>query len=42
MTGIEPELDWTPEDCGFASIGGVSVLVGMLNKSRFLPRKGKL
>jgi len=32
MTGIEPMIDWTLEECGLASIG-VPVLVGLLNKT---------
>ena len=32
MTGIEAELDYTLDECGFASIG-IPVLVGLLNKS---------
>jgi hypothetical protein len=32
VTGIEPKLDWSLEECGLASIG-VPVLVGMLNKA---------
>lgn len=32
MTGIEPSLDYTLEECGLASIG-VPVLVNLLNKN---------
>jgi hypothetical protein len=32
MTGIEPRMDWTLEECGLASIG-VPVLVGLLNNN---------
>lgn len=32
MTGITPELDWTLDECGLASIG-MPVLVGLLNKN---------
>jgi len=32
MTGIEAELDYTLDECGFASIG-IPVLVGLLNKN---------
>jgi len=32
MTGIEPQMDFTLEDCGLASIG-VPVVVGLLNKN---------
>jgi hypothetical protein len=39
MTGIEPELDSTLEECGLASIG-VPVLVGLLNKA--FAKKGKV
>jgi hypothetical protein len=38
MTGIEPQLDSTLEECGLASIG-VPMLVGMLNKA--FSEKGK-
>lgn len=31
MTGIEPQLDWSLEECGLASVG-VPVIVGLLNK----------
>ena len=31
MTGIEPEADYTLEDCGLASIG-MAQLVGLINK----------
>jgi len=32
MTGIEPELDSTLEECGLASVG-IPVIVSLLNKS---------
>jgi len=32
MTGIEPQLDWTLEECGLASIG-MPALVALLNKN---------
>jgi hypothetical protein len=32
MTGIEPMLDYTLDECGLASIG-IPVLVGLLNKN---------
>ena len=32
MTGIEPELDYSLDECGLASIG-VPVLVALLNKN---------
>ncbi len=32
MTGIEPMIDWTLEECGLASIG-IPVLVALLNRS---------
>jgi len=32
MTGIEPQTDWTLDECGLASIG-LPVLVGLLNKN---------
>mmetsp|Transcript_2835 Transcript_2835/g.5311 ORF Transcript_2835/g.5311 Transcript_2835/m.5311 type:complete len:153 (-) Transcript_2835:175-633(-) len=31
MTGIEPQLDWSLEECGLASVG-VPVIVQLLNK----------
>jgi len=40
MTGIEPQMDFTLEDCGLASIG-VPVVVGLLNKN-FSTKKRKL
>lgn len=40
MTGIEPLMDFTLEECGLASIG-VTVLVGLLNKN-FSTKKRKL
>lgn len=38
MTGIEPELDSTLEECGLASVG-IPVMVGLLNKT--FSKKGK-
>ena len=32
MTGIEPDMDSTLEECGLASVG-IPVLVGLLNKT---------
>lgn len=32
MTGIEPKVDWSLEECGLASVG-VPVIVGMINKA---------
>jgi len=40
MTGIEPMLDYTLEECGLASIG-VPMLVGLLNKN-FSKKKRRL
>merc|ERR1712129_17403 len=40
MTGIEPEMDFTLEECGLASIG-VPVLVTLLNKN-FSTKKNKV
>ena len=40
MTGIEPLMDYTLEECGLASIG-VPVLVGLMNKN-FSTKKRKL
>jgi len=38
MTGIEPEMDTTLEECGLASVG-IPVIVGLLNKT--FSKKGK-
>ena len=40
MTGIEPAMDYTLEECGLASIG-VPTLVGLLNKN-FSKKKRRL
>jgi len=32
MTGIEPKVDWSLEECGLASVG-IPVIVGMINKA---------
>jgi hypothetical protein len=40
LTGIEPMMDYTLDECGLASIG-LPVLVGLLNKN-FSTKKRKL